>query len=92
MSFASRLRGGSRTKTVDVCSDLQASFCVSLPFAVSTSGSIDRSTIIHAVGKALFLSLNKALEQGMVGDDKDFFQNIIGSAEALPILCVRYIR
>ena len=48
------------------------------PFAVSTSGSIDRSTILHAtiavsdIGKALFLTLKKALEQGMIGDDKDF--------------------
>ena len=26
------------------------------------------------VGEALFLTLNKALEHGMIGDDKDFFE------------------
>ena len=37
--------------------------------------SIDqRSCMQSDVGKALFLTLNKALEQGMIGDDKDFFQ------------------
>ena len=44
---------GSRPKTVDVRSDLQASSCSTWPlnFAVSTSRSIDRSTILHAVGR-----------------------------------------
>ena len=67
---------GSRPKTVDVRSDLQASSCGTWPFAVSTFGSIDRSTILQYmqsdIGKALFLTLKKALEQGMIGDDKDF--------------------
>ena len=59
-------------------SDLQASSCGTWPFAVSTSGSIDPSTILRTtykqsdVGKALFLTLKKALEQDMIGDDKDF--------------------
>ena len=56
--------------------DLQVSSCGTWPFAVSSSGSIDRSTILHAaesdVGRALFLTLKKALAQGMIGDDKDF--------------------
>ena len=67
---------GSRPKTVDVRSDLQASSCGTWPFAVSTSGSIDRSTILQYmqsdIGKALFLTLKKALEQCMIGNDKDF--------------------
>ena len=41
---------GSRPKMVDVRSDLQASSCGTWPFAVCTFGSIDRSTILHAVG------------------------------------------
>ena len=41
---------GSRSKTVDVRSVLQASSCDTWPFAVCTSGSIDRSTILHAIG------------------------------------------
>ena len=71
-----------------VRSDLQASRlrrCVSWPFAVSTSGSIDRSTIQQSnmqvqpdVGKA---TLNKALEQGMIGDDKDFFREDLREVE-----------
>ena len=63
----------------DVRSDLQASSCCTgtWPFAVSTFGSIDRPTILHIcmqsdIGKALFLTLKKALEQGMIGDDKDY--------------------
>ena len=66
---------GSRPKTVDVRSDLQASSCGTWPFAVSTFGSIDigrRSYMQLDIGKALFLTLKKALEQGMIGDDKDF--------------------
>ena len=66
-------------KTVDVRSDRQASSCGTWPFAVSTSGSIDRWTIrrvqgsrTSGIGKALFLTLKKALEQGMIGGDKDF--------------------
>ena len=62
---------GSRPKTVDVHSDLQASSCGTAPFAVSSSGSIDRS-MQSDVGRAMFLTLKKALEQGMIGDDKDF--------------------
>ena len=44
------------------------------PFAVSTSGSIDRSTILHAVGRreGSVFTLKKVLEQGMIGDDSDF--------------------
>ena len=65
---------GSRPKTIDVRSDLQASSCGTWPFAVTTSGSIDRSTIHMQsdMGKALFLTLKKALEQSMIGDEKDF--------------------
>ena len=65
---------GSRPKTVDVRSDLRLRRST-WPFAVSTSGFIDRSTISYMqsdIGKALFLTLKKGLEQGMIGDDKDF--------------------
>ena len=51
-------------------SDLQASSYVVWiwAFAVSTSGSIDRRSFMQSdVRKTLFL------EQGMIGDDKDFF-------------------
>ena len=67
---------GSRPKTVDVRSDLQASSCGNWSVLVSTSGSIDRLTILHTVERreALFLTLNKALEHGIIGDDKDFFR------------------
>ena len=70
---------GRRTKTVDV-RDLQASscHCGTWPFAVSTSVSIDRSTDI---GKALFLTLGKALEQGMIGEDKHFFKEGLREVE-----------
>ena len=50
---------GSRPKTVDVRSDLQTLSCGPWPFAASTFGSIDRSTILYMqsdIGKALFLS------------------------------------
>ena len=59
---------GSRPKTVDVRSDLQAPSCGSGFFAVSTSGSINRLTILHAVERheALFLTINKALEHGIM--------------------------
>ena len=66
---------GSRPKTVDVRSDLQASLCAleTWPFAVGTSGSIDRSTILHAVGPQNFRkALCVFLERGMIGDDEDF--------------------
>ena len=48
------------------------------PFAVCISGSIDRSTILQAVnvGKALFLTLKKALEQGLIGDNSDFLGKV----------------
>ena len=74
---------GSRPKTVDVRSDLQASSCGSWFVPVSTSGSIDRSTILPAVERreALFLTLNKALEHGIIGDDKDFFREGLREVE-----------
>ena len=67
---------GSRPKTIDVRSDLQASSCGTWLFVVSTSGSINRSTILHAVGRqALFI------EQGMIGDEKDFFRESLREVE-----------
>ena len=41
--------------------------------------SIDRRSDEYKqsdVGKALFLTLKKALEQGMIGDDKDFSEKV----------------
>ena len=67
---------GSRPKTVDVRSDLQALSCGTWPFAVSTSGSVDQSTILHAVGhregSVSYVEESSLLEQGMIGNDKDF--------------------
>ena len=57
---------GSRPKTVDVRSDLQASSCGTWPFAVSTSGSIsaiDRSTIPHAIGHWAESSVSYGVEE-----------------------------
>ena len=37
--------------------------------------SIDRRSFMQSdVGKALFLTSNKAVEHGLIGDDKDFFR------------------
>ena len=51
--------------------------------ALGSSGSIVRLTILHAVGRrgALFLTLNKALEHGMIEDDKDFFKEGLREVE-----------
>ena len=54
------------------------SSCSSWPFAVNTSGSIGRSTILHVVGRrdgsdSYVGQSSRDLEQGMIGDDKDFF-------------------
>ena len=44
--------------------------------------SIDRRSCMQLdVRKALFLTLNKALEQGMIGDDKDFFREGLREVE-----------
>ena len=41
------------------------------------------STILHEsdVGKALFLTSNKAVEHGLIGDDKDFFREGLREVE-----------
>ena len=76
---------GSRKKTVDVRSDLQASSCGTWPFAVSTSGTIDdRRSYMYmqsGVRKALFLTLSKAVEQGMIGEDKHSFREGLREVE-----------
>ena len=66
--------GGSRPKTVDVRSDLQASSCGPWPFALALPDpSIGRRSCMQSdIGKARFLTLKKALEKGMIGDDKEF--------------------
>ena len=44
--------------------------------------SIDRRCYTQSdVGKALFLTLNNALEHGMIGDDKDFFREGLRKVE-----------
>ena len=51
---------------------------------VSTSGciSIDRRSYMQSdVGKALFLTSNKAVEHGLIGDDKDFFREGLREVE-----------
>ena len=68
------------TAAIDVRSDLHASSRGTWLFAVSTSGSIDRSTIlllvVHAIGhregSVSYVEESSCLEQGMIGDDKDF--------------------
>ena len=44
--------------------------------------SIDRRSYMQSdVGKALITALNKALEQGMIGDNKDFFREGLRKVE-----------
>ena len=61
-----------------VRSKLQASSCGSWPFAGTVAcpdPSIDRRSYMQSdVGKAPFLTLNKALAQGMIEHDMDFFR------------------
>ena len=68
---------GNRPKTGDVHSDRQASSCawhLALSPLALPDQSIDRRSYMQSdvVSKALFLTLKKALEQGMIRDDKDF--------------------
>ena len=64
---------GSRPKTVDVPSDLQAGVAPDHLRLALSDPSIGRPSYMQSdIGKALFLTLKKALEQGMIGDDKDF--------------------
>ena len=53
--------------------------------------SIDRRSCMQSdVEEALFLTLNKSLEQAMIGDDKDFFREGLREVEGYLSLSDRY--
>ena len=81
-------------KTVDLRSDLQTSSCgmAANPLRLALPDpSIDRRSYAQPdVRKALFLTLSKALQLGMIGHDTDFFRKRLCEVEGHLSLSDKY--